>query len=154
MLKVKRNKLFITTTDTVMGLGGKVNSSIYKQIYNIKKRDKSKKLIIVIANLKQLKRFEKLDKVTLKKIAIYWPGNTTLIINENAYRIPKNKKLLKFIRINGPFYLTSANISNHSTISNIEDVNLVFPRIKFFNFGLGNGTPSQIINIKTNERIR
>lgn len=154
MLKIKKHQLFICSTDTVLGLGGKINKHNYKKIYFIKKRDFSKPLIIIIANLNQLKKFEKISKEEKRILKDYWPGATTFIINNNSYRIPKNKKLLKFLRINGPIYLTSANISNHSTIKNIQDVNNIFHQIKLFDFGFGSGNPSTIINIKTKERLR
>lgn len=154
MKKIKNYELFLTTTDTVIGLGGKVNEIIFKKIYEIKKRDKSKKLVIVIANIKQLKKFEILSNKHLNYIKQYWPGNTTLIINNNAYRMPNHKGLLKLIKKEGPFYLTSANISNNSTIISMEMAKKVFPGVKSFYFGHGSNKESQIIDTKTGERLR
>ena len=57
MTKIKEHDIFITTTDTVLGIGGKVNDINKEKIYKIKKRDYTKPLIIVIGSLEQLKSF-------------------------------------------------------------------------------------------------
>lgn len=152
--KLGNNELFIATTDTVIGLGGKLNDVILEKIYEVKQRDRSKKIIIVVGSLKQLEKLETLTQIHYEFINKYWPGNTTLIINNQAYRMPNNKKLIKFIKKEGPFYLTSANISNHSTIKSIEDASDVFPGIRCFDFGKGSGEPSHIIDIESGKKIR
>ncbi|CRH46035.1 Putative translation factor (SUA5) [Chlamydia trachomatis] len=54
----KYNKLFISTTDTVLGIGGPVDRETENLIYEIKGRDKNKKLIILVASLKQARMFK------------------------------------------------------------------------------------------------
>lgn len=152
--KLEDNEIFITTTDTVIGIGGKVNEEVKNKIYKIKKRDFSKKLIIAIGSIQQLEKLENLTEIHFKYIEKYWPGNTTLIINNNAYRMPDNDLLLNFINEEGPFYLTSANISNESIIIDVEEAKKVFPNLKYFDFGRGSGSASQIIDTKDGRRIR
>lgn len=154
MNKIKKEELFLTTTDTVIGLGGKVNEVVFNKIYEIKKRDKNKKLVIVIANIRQLKRYEKINKNHKLFIKKYWPGDTTLIINGNSYRMPNQKGLLKLIKKEGPFYLTSANISNESTIIDINIAKKTFPNLKTFNFGAGSNKESKIIDTEDGKRLR
>lgn len=153
-MRIKDDELFITTTDTVLGIGGKVNDIVKEKIFQIKKRDKSKALVIVVGSIKQLKEIEIIDSNHMEYISKYWPGNVTLIINEQAYRMPNNSELLDFIKNEGPFYLSSANISNESIINSVEEAKKVFPNLKYFDFGKGSGIPSIIIDTKNGKRLR
>lgn len=154
MTKIKEHDIFITTTDTVLGIGAKVNDINKHKIYEIKKRDYTKPLIIVVASLEQLKSLEDINNYHLEYINKYWPGNVTLIINNQGYRMPNNKKLLELILNEGPFYLTSCNISNEETIKSIEEAKKVFPNLIYFDFGLGSNKASKIIDTKDGRIIR
>lgn len=154
MKKIKDNDIFITTTDTIIGLGGKVNDVVKEKIYLLKNRDRSKKLIIVIGSIEQLKQMENINDNHLDYINQYWPGNVTLIINEQAYRMPNNKKLLDFINEQGPFYLTSANLSNEKVATTIEEAKAIFPNLIYFDFGQGSGKQSKIINANNGKILR
>ena len=57
MSNKKYSELIISTTDTVLGIGGKVNEKIKKLIYEIKGRDENKKLIILVSSIKQARMF-------------------------------------------------------------------------------------------------
>ena len=61
MAKINDEELFLTTTDTVIGLGGKVNPVVAQKIYALKQRSLDKRLVIVVANLEQLKQLERLE---------------------------------------------------------------------------------------------
>lgn len=152
--KINDNELFITTTDTIIGIGGKVNDVVKDKIYKIKKRDLSKRIVIILGSIEQLYEFENVDQIQMEYINKYWPGPTTLIINGNGYRIPANEELRKFIINEGPFYLTSANISNQSHCSTLEEASKIFPDIRIFDFGYGSNIPSSIIDTKDGKKIR
>ena len=49
--------------------------------------------------------------------------------------MPNNKGLLNLILNEGPFYLTSCNISNQETIRTIQEAKKVFPDLIYFDFG-------------------
>lgn len=153
-MEIKDNDIFITTTDTVLGIGGKVNDFVKEKIFLLKKRNKNKKLVIVVASIEQLSKFEDLNEQHLRYIKEYWPGAITLIINGNAYRMPNNKKLLELIAKEGPFYLSSCNISNEHIIEDIKQAKIVFPNLIYFDFGKGSGKPSIIIDTENNKRLR
>ena len=55
----KFDNLIISTTDTVLGLGGRVSEDTKKLIFEIKKRDPNKKLIILVASIEQARRISK-----------------------------------------------------------------------------------------------
>lgn len=155
MHKLDENELFICTTDTVLGIGGKINDKNLENIFMTKRRSPNKRVIVVVSSIEQLKTMESLNNKQIKIANSYWPGDTTLIINGNGYRMPNNDGLLELININGPLYLSSANISGQSECKNIDEAKQVFKEInKFFDFGLGSGKPSKIINIDNGDVIR
>ena len=154
MVKVEDNEVFIVTTDTLIGLAGKVNPIVFQKIFELKKRSLNKKLVIAIGSIDQLERMENLQDFHYDYINKYWPGSTTLIINDTAYRIPNQNGLLDLLIDQGPFYLTSANLSNCSTIKTIEEARNTFPNLRVFDFGLGSNQPSIIIDTSTGKRLR
>lgn len=54
----KYQKLIISTTDTVLGIGGPVSKEVEDLIYEIKGRDRNKKLIILVSSIKQARQFK------------------------------------------------------------------------------------------------
>ena len=68
--------------------------------------------------------------------------------------MPNNKGLLNLILNEGPFYLTSCNISNQETIRTIQEAQKIFPNLIYFDFGPGSNKASQIIDTKTGKVIR
>ncbi|MGL5590827.1 MAG: Sua5/YciO/YrdC/YwlC family protein [Metamycoplasmataceae bacterium] len=151
----KKDEIFITTTDTLIGIGSKINDQNLKWIYELKKRPLNKKIVIAIGSIDQLKDLETLDENALKYIAKYWPGPTTLVINNNAYRMPNNSQLLELINKEGPFFLTSANISGEKNCETLEEAKKMFPTInKVYNFGYGTNVASSIIDVATGRKLR
>lgn len=65
---LKDNEIFIATTDTLIGIGSKINDSNLKEIYKLKKRSKDKKIVIIVGSVDQLKKIEKIDSYTMEQI--------------------------------------------------------------------------------------
>ena len=152
---LKKDEIFITTTDTLIGIGSKISHDNLKALYQLKQRPLDKKIVIVISSIEQLRTMEKLDQQAIDYIEKYWPGSTTLIINGNSYRMPNNKDLLKLISEEGPFFLTSANISGENNCQTIEEAKKIFPSInKIYNFGYGTNVASSIIDVETGRKLR
>ena len=155
MSNEKYNELIISTTDTVLGIGGKVNEKIKKLIYEIKGRDRNKKLIILVSSIKQARMFPEWNIQAEQYAKKYWPGATTLVVNNQGFRMPNQKKLLKYLEQNGPIYMSSCNLSNAPVCKTIEDAKLIFPEIKnIYNFGKMTQQPSQIIRVEDGEILR
>ena len=119
--KLLKTKKFaaIVETDTVMGL----ISLNPKLIYQIKQRPSNKKLILFIDSINQAKGLNEYEKKIISK---YWPGSLTIIKNKISYRIPNNIKLLSLIKLTGPIYSSSANISGKHPIKDANDACNVF----------------------------
>lgn len=155
MSNKKYNELIISTTDTVLGIGGKVNEKIKKLIYEIKGRDENKKLIILVSSIKQAEMFPEWNIQAEQYAKKYWPGATTLVVNNQGFRMPNQKKLLEYLEQNGPIYMSSCNLSNAPVCKTIEDAKLIFPEIKnIYNFGKMSQQPSQIIRVEDGEILR
>ncbi len=152
---LKKDEIFITTTDTIIGIGSKINKTNLNNIYKLKKRPLDKKIITLIGSIEQLMKIEIIDETAKKYIDEFWPGPTTLIINNNSYRMPNKKGLLELIVREGPFFLTSANISGKKNCETIEEAKKIFPSInKIYNFGYGSNIASSIIDVASGRKLR
>lgn len=109
LLKTKKFAV-VVQTDTVMGLV----SLNPKLIYEIKHRPNNKKLIFFVNNINQVKQLNQHEKNVISQ---YWPGGLTIIKNGISYRMPNNKHLLSLIKLTGPLYSSSANISGNNPIT-------------------------------------
>lgn len=143
--------IFICTTDTVVGIGGPVKEQTLKDIYFLKNRPFNKKMIILVSSIKQAQSFSEWTKEATIVAQKYWPGPYTIIVNNQGFRMPDCLKLLEFLTINGPAYVTSANISGQKPLS-FKETKQVFPHLgAYHNFGKGNNKPSTLINLDTGE---
>jgi tRNA A37 threonylcarbamoyladenosine synthetase subunit TsaC/SUA5/YrdC len=68
---LKKDEIFITTTDTLIGIGSKINNENLDALYKLKKRPLDKKIVIVISSLDQLKKMEELNDQSMEYISQY-----------------------------------------------------------------------------------
>ncbi|WP_406616183.1 L-threonylcarbamoyladenylate synthase [Mycoplasmopsis hyopharyngis] len=146
--------IFFCTTDTVNGIGGPVCQETLDALFYLKNRPLEKKIMILVGSLKQAQEFKQWNQKATEVALKYWPGNYSIIINDQGFRMPNNKLLLDFLLKNGPMYVTSANLSGQKPIE-LSQANDIFPKIKqVYDFGKGSNVPSTIINLDTNETIK
>ena len=151
----KYQKLIISTTDTVLGIGGPVSKEVEDLIYEIKGRDRNKKLIILVSSIKQARQFKEWNSQADEFAKKYWPGATTIVVNNQGFRMANQKKLLEYIEVNGPIYMTSCNLSNAPVCKTIENAKQLFPEVtNVYNFGPMTQKPSQIIRVEDGEILR
>ena len=152
---LKYDELFLATTDTIVGIGGSISKENKQKIYDLKKRPLNKSLIIMVGSLAQARTIEGWNHKAEKFARQNWPGAVTLVINKNlAMRMPNCKQLCEFILKIGPIYMTSANISGEPSLS-FSDAKQKFSMIKnYFDFCVGTGKASTIIDINTKEILR
>ncbi len=140
--KLNEKGVVIFPTDTVYGIGALPYKEPVRRIYEIKKRDFSKKIIALVDNHDRIRTLidekqENIEKIT-KILEKYWPGELTVIFKANkdfvkhfdkemetiGIRIPKNETALEIIRnVGGTVLTTSANISGEKGAVKIEDIN-------------------------------
>jgi len=157
----------IFPTDTLPAIGCLPKFS--NIIYEFKKRDRDKPLILMGSEKKQLIDYvHESAKEDYENIASkYWPGALTIVIpasekqtvnltsNDHTIglRIPNSSMAQSFLRETGPLLTSSANISGFKGSSTAEGIALEFPSIKIFGpipWGKSSGKASTIISWKNN----
>ncbi len=134
---LKKGKIILYPTDTVWGIGcDATDEKAIAKIYQLKKREESKSLIVLVSSLSMLKKYVEVTK-KVKGILSSTTNPTTVIYNKPknlaknviaknntiAIRIVQDdfcRKLIK--RFGKPIVSTSANISNHPTPKSFKEI--------------------------------
>ena len=139
---MRNGGIAVFPTDTVYGLGAVPLKKSIEKIYEIKKRDFSKKIIALINDISNLNEMidetsENMDKIS-PVLREYWPGELTVIFKADrkftqkfdeeletiGVRIPKNETALEIIKNAGGIVLTtSANISGENPVTRLNSLN-------------------------------
>lgn len=149
---INENKIIILPTDTQIAIICKDES----KIYDLKKRNKNKKLIRFISNYDD-KNFS--DKFILLANN-FWPGPLTIIENKIAYRIPNNKLLINILKKVDFVYSSSANISGEEPFFNTIEYQELFDKTKFkdeiviIKGSTNESTPSSIYDLDEMKLVR
>ena len=131
-------KVICFPTDTVYGVGCILgDEEALEKIYELKNRDLSKPLAILVPNKESIKDYVKdIPNVAEDYMSNYWPGALTIIFNKKdgvcdsftkglptiGFRMPNSKVALEVLRKFGPLATTSVNISNEPPINNLEEI--------------------------------
>ncbi len=133
---LSKGEIAILPTDTVYGLTGDATSlKAIKLANEIKKREKSQPLLILVSSIDMLKKYTKnISDLELEVINKYWPNKLTVLFEKNdllsdeltasspyvGVRMPDNKLLLDIMnKYNKPLLSTSANIHSKDVITKI-----------------------------------
>jgi L-threonylcarbamoyladenylate synthase len=135
---LKKGRVVLLPTDTVYGLVSLASDKkAVERIFKIKKRPKSKPLLVFVKNIVQAKKIVQISKdkeIFLKKT---WPGRVTVVLKkknnkEKIYGTDKNTlglRIPKYIflnevldKINKPLVQTSANISGKPDLNDINKI--------------------------------
>ena len=122
-------------TDTVYGLGANIfNNDAVKRIYEIKRRDHSKPLSILVQDTDGLELVADLKKSSREIVNKWLPGPFTFILNKKrtvspyvsasakvGVRIP-DYRIARMLAALFPITTTSANLTNECTLSNPQDI--------------------------------
>jgi L-threonylcarbamoyladenylate synthase len=129
--------LIVFPTDTVYGLASKFDQSeAIQRIYQVKGREQTKALPVLISNLDQIELISKgLSENAIKLARFYWPGALTVILekredlqvplsmdNSIGIRIPDDPFVRNLAEQVGPLATTSANLSGLPNTTNIDEV--------------------------------
>lgn len=130
IVKLESGEVIGVPTDTVYGLSSL--PAYGDKIYEVKQRDKTKKLITMISSIDTL---DIDDQVLLNKMKQVWPGAVTLIFEYEgemrSFRIPDEPNLLELLtKLGKPIYTTSANISGQDPATSREQFNEQFPNLE------------------------
>ena len=127
---LKNGGLVVLPTETVYGIGFKVDSEIAAQkIKAIKKQRQNKFYTLCLAELDWLQRYD-LEQQSLKNLELMrdlLPGPITFILNlkdktKVGFRIPANKITQAIVNyFSEPIYLSSANLSDLTPAKNAQE---------------------------------
>jgi len=159
---VKSGLPIIFPTDTLPAIGCLPKFS--NIIYEFKKRDKDKPLILMGSEQKQLIDYvHESAKEDYENIASkYWPGALTMVIPYSGkqttiltsndltlgLRIPNSYMAQSLMRETGPLLTSSANISGFKGSMTVEGISFEFPSVKILGpipWGKSSGKASTII---------
>lgn len=175
---IQNGGVAVIRTDTLYGLVCDVfNQHAVERIYSIKKRDKLKPVIVLVANYQQIESLGVvISNDTKKQLENYWPGKVSIVlpvsdakINTHyihkgtqgiAFRIPDDKQLRDILLGVGPLVAPSANPEQKQPAQNIQEAIDYFGDAVDYYVDGGQVTdtePSQIIKITNSvdiEKIR
>lgn len=127
--------IILYPTDTVYGLGANIfNNEAVQRIYEIKKRDPSKPLSVLVQDTDSLELIADLNRNSREIVNKWLPGPFTFILNKKkivspyvsastkvGVRIP-DYKIARALASLFPITTTSANITNECTLSNPQEI--------------------------------
>jgi L-threonylcarbamoyladenylate synthase len=153
----------ILPTDTLYGvLGSALSADAVDRIYALKRRDRRKPFIVLIAEMNDVERFGVvLSDAVRQELAKYWPGPTSIILptvddsftyldrgtDAIAFRVPNDDDLRALLRETGPLVAPSANVEGASPATTIEEARKYFgTEVDFYvDGGALDGKPSKLI---------
>lgn len=168
---LEAGRLVVIPTETVYGIACNANNmEAVKKIYNIKRRDYGKPLLIHIGNKNDVYKYlKKVDGHIKSLIERFWPGPLSIVSDKKEsvpYYITNgsekvgirciNNKLTQIIlnKCKFPVVATSANISGYEDCYNINQiVNQFKNNIDLYidNGELKNNIPSTVIEVNNGE---
>ena len=134
---INNGNIAVVPTDTVYGIiGDATNIDVIHKVYEAKKRDYSKPLILMVSSIDMLEKYVlEVNDIEKKLIDRYWPGKLTILFKKNnniddlitsgsnlvGIRYPDNKELNELMdKLNKPLISTSCNISSKEVITSID----------------------------------
>ena len=151
---LKNDGVGIIPTDTLYGLVGSAfcNKAI-NRIYKIKKRDKNKKVIVLISSINDLKKFNvNINKEQAKIFPKFWPGKVSIVLKNIAFRLPAKKSLIEILKKTGPLVAPSANPEGLKPAENINQAKRYFGNNVDFYLSGGTLKSKPSILIKINKK--
>lgn len=166
------SNVYIFPTDTVFGIGAKLfDLESLKLIYEFKQRPLDKKIAVLISDIKQIKKFAKLNKEANLIIENYFPGPLTLILKSKrkyrkiyqedtvGIRMPNCRISLNLIDDLGPLKTTSVNLNNEPPLNKLSEIKKVFndSRITYYDFVMDKKSsmiPSTVIDLTKPSQIK
>ena len=134
---INNGNIAVVPTDTVYGIiGDATNIDVIHKVYEVKKRNYSKPLILMVSSIDMLEKYVlEVNDVEKKLIDRYWPGKLTILFKKNnnvddlitsgselvGIRYPDNKELNELMdKLKKPLISTSCNISSKEVITSID----------------------------------
>ncbi len=162
---LKNGGVGIIPTDTIYGIvGSALNKKAVEKIYQLRKRSLDKPFIILIFSINDLKKFDiKLTQKQEEFLQKIWPNPISVVLScpnkrftylhrakfSLAFRMPKDKNLLKILKETGPLVAPSANFEGEKPAENILEAKQYFKdQVSFYvDKGEIKSKPSTLLSI-------
>lgn len=162
---LKRGGIGVLATDTIYGIvGSALKPKTVERIYRLRKRNRRKPFIVLIASRRDLGRFGvRPDRRTAAILSRFWPGPVSIVLpcpskkfaylhrgtNAIAFRVPKPARLRALLWRTGPLVAPSANPEAEPPARTIAEARQYFARRADFyaDAGKRSSKPSTLIRI-------
>lgn len=158
-------RIGVIPTDTIYGIvGSALNRETVEKIYQLRKRDVEKPMIVLISDISDLAKFDvKISKQTERILKNIWPNPVSVVLpctsekftylhrgkKTLAFRMPKNKWLQDLLKQVGPLVAPSANIEGEPVAETAAEAKKYFGNKVFYvNHGKITAKPSTLIEIE------
>lgn len=164
---IRSGAVGVLATDTLYGLvGSALLPEAVGRIYQVKRRNIKKPLIILISDVEQIKYFGvEVTRDMLRAFRTYWPGRYSIVLptkdaarfdhltrggDSLAFRMPDRADLFELIDLAGPLVAPSANPEGMVPASNLEEAQKYFGNdVDFYaDNGQVSGRPSTLIRYR------
>jgi L-threonylcarbamoyladenylate synthase len=130
-VELRAGRLVAFPTETVYGLGADAtNARAVAAVFAAKGRPRFNPLIVHVASVKAAAALGQLTVPGRKLAAAFWPGPLTLVLptadGTQAFRAPDHPVALELIRVSGPLFATSANVSDEPDTLGGDEVLIAF----------------------------
>ncbi len=163
-IEVKNGGIVILPTDTIYGIVAKASNPVaVSRLYRIRGRNPKKSCIVLCSSIKELAGLGiNADAGTKRILSKIWPNPVSVILPCNqksfaylhrggktlAVRIPKNPKLIEFIKKTGPIIAPSANPEGKPPAKNIKEAKSYFgKKVGVYISGKVSKKPSTLVKL-------
>lgn len=161
----------ILPTDTLYGqVGSALSPRTVQNIYRLRRRSLNKPFIILISSPNEIKKFfVRPDDASKRYLNKFWPGKVSIVLpckdpkwkflhrgtKTLAFRVPKDSRLLKVLRLSGPLVAPSANFQGQMPPYTIGQARQNFgDKMDFYlNGGKRKTKPSTLIKIEEGKPV-
>jgi L-threonylcarbamoyladenylate synthase len=162
----------VIATDTLYGIvGSALMPDVVGRIYQVKRRNIKKPLVILISDVEQIRYFGvDVTRDMIRAFRTYWPGKYTLVLPTQegarfdhltrggdtlAFRMPDRADLFELIDLAGPLVAPSANPEGETPAMDLVKAQEYFGRnVDFYaDNGKISGHPSTIIRYRDDGEV-
>ncbi|HAR99898.1 MAG: Sua5/YciO/YrdC/YwlC family protein [Candidatus Moranbacteria bacterium GW2011_GWC2_37_73] len=162
----------IIPTDTLYGLvGSALNKKTVERVYQLRKRDLKKPMIILISSLNDLKKFGIILSASQKKIlGEIWPAKVSVVFECKlkkweylhrgqktlAFRFPSDEELVSLLKKVGPLVAPSANLAGKKPAETYVEAKKYFGEdVDFYvDFGKLKSKPSTLVEFGKDGKLK
>lgn len=166
---LKRGGVMVLPTDTIYGLHAlAMRPEAVEKVYQLKKRDPGKPLIVLVGGIDDLARFSVgVDAAMIKYLEGVWPGRVSVVVDcaddefgylhrgtgSVAFRMPARADLLRLVKEAGPLVSSSVNVEGEMFARTVGEAKRYFGDEVdgYVDDGRLDGLPSKVVRYENGE---